>query len=65
MAKIENPYIRAPEAAALMRISLKTLHNNRYKNRGPKCHKIGKYILYKPEEVLAYIDKHAVLPRHV
>jgi predicted DNA-binding transcriptional regulator AlpA len=58
MENLHSPYIRACDAAKLMSISVKTLYNNRYQNKGPKCYKVGRLILYKPEDVLAYVEKH-------
>ena len=59
--EIDSPFIRAEKAAELMGIALKTLHNNRYNKKGPKYYKVGKFVLYKPEEVLAYVEQHVII----
>jgi len=41
------------------RISLRTLSNWRYANRGPKYHRLGNRILYKLDDVLEWESRQA------
>ena len=59
---MEKRWITNDEAAELLGITPGTLENWRVQQREdqPKCHKIGRNIKYKPSDVEAWIEEHAV-----
>ena len=53
------------EAAAFLGISPKTLNNYRFNSKGPKYSKFGKFIVYRMEDLIDYLNKHTVDPSKV
>jgi predicted DNA-binding transcriptional regulator AlpA len=49
----------AEETAAYLRRPLKTLYRWRYVGKGPRALKVGRSLLYKAEEVRAWVDEQA------
>ena len=48
------------ETANFLGIAISTLYQLTYKGTGPRCYKVGKYRRFKPLEVLAWLNAHAV-----
>jgi len=53
--------ITTAEAAAMFGIPKGTLNNLRYQKRGPKYFKRGKRCLYKPQDILRWIEERPVM----
>jgi excisionase family DNA binding protein len=51
-----GPLLTAEECAAYIKIPVQTLYDWRYRGIGPRSHKIGKYLRFRPSEVDAWID---------
>ena len=47
------------ETAAYLRRPVKTLYQWRYRGVGPTAHKVGRALLYKADEVHAWLDQQA------
>ena len=48
------------ETANFLGIAISTLYQLTYKGTGPRCYKVGKYRRFKPQEVLAWLNAHAI-----
>lgn len=48
------------ETANFLGIAISTLYQLTYKGTGPRCYKVGKYRRFKPLEVLAWLNAHAI-----
>ncbi len=48
------------ETANFLGIAIATLYQLTYKGTGPRCYKVGKYRRFKPLEVLAWLNAHAI-----
>lgn len=57
------PALDEVEAARVLGISAGGLRNMRSQNRGPKYRRLGRRIVYLPEDLLQYLDACAVEPR--
>lgn len=57
-----SEFLNDVQAAALINYSPKTLRNYRHARRGPTYHKIGKKILYRRKDLLAWVEKHRIDP---
>ena len=55
----EMPLLTTPEAAAILRLSRRTLEDYRTKGNGPTYRRLGKKIVYRPEDLNAWIDARA------
>lgn len=57
----ENPTKIAPlwgveDVAAFLRVPVQTVYSWRAKGTGPKGRRVGKYLRYRPEDVIAWFD---------
>lgn len=50
------PYLRTAEAAALLRLSPRTLEKHRVHGTGPAYRKVGGTILYVAEELISWVE---------
>ncbi|MGH1565142.1 helix-turn-helix transcriptional regulator [Mumia sp. DW29H23] len=48
------------EAAAYLRVAVKTLYQWRCQGIGPTSYRVGGYLGYRPTEVCAWVDAQAV-----
>jgi excisionase family DNA binding protein len=58
----EENYMRTAEAAKYLKVSGDQMENWRYANAGPKYVKIGRIVLYRREDLDAYIAGAVVTP---
>ena len=58
---MEKLMITTQEAAAMFSIPSGTLANMRSQKRGPKYFKFGKRCLYKPEDILKWIERSQIV----
>lgn len=47
------------EVAAYLKVSVNTLRYWRARGEGPRCHRFGKHLRYRVEDVDAWVDEHA------
>lgn len=60
MANNDQPeYLIADEAAALARVPVKTLYVWRHNGTGPRARRVGKRLLYRRDELIAWIEAKA------
>lgn len=52
----EDPLLNIEEAAAYLRVPLKTLYNWRYRGVAPKGIKLGSKVFYRQSQLDAFID---------
>ncbi|BBK38295.1 hypothetical protein STAQ_33730 [Allostella sp. ATCC 35155] len=55
----DNPFLTADEAAALLRLSPRSLEGFRYRGNGPRYSKAGRRVLYRRADIEAWIDRQA------
>ena len=55
----DSPLLSTVEAAAVLRLSKRTLEDFRTKGTGPTYRRLGKKIYYRPEDLNAWIDDRA------
>jgi excisionase family DNA binding protein len=55
----EKEFLTTAEAAELLRTPIGTMYQWRHRNEGPPAHKIGKRLLYKRVDLLAWIGGQA------
>lgn len=58
-SRIAPRYLLTAEAAELLRMPVKTLHEWRSKGVGPKARRVGKHLLYDQDEVIAWVESQA------
>lgn len=51
------PLWSAQDVAAYLRVPLQTIYYWRSTGYGPKARRIGKYLRYRPDEVMAWLDQ--------
>lgn len=56
--------ITEKEAAQFLSVSLRTIQNWRFRNRGPKYKKLGRLVRYSVADLYAYAEKETVTPVH-
>ena len=56
--------ITEKEAALFLSVSLRTIQNWRFRNRGPKYKKLGRLVRYSIADLSAYAEKETVTPVH-
>lgn len=52
-------YLTAEEAAALIRTPVATLYQWRHKGVGPRARKVGRKLLYRRDELVAWVEAQA------
>jgi len=52
-----NEFIRTPATARMLGISEATLRCWRVQGKGPRFFKVGSLVMYKPDDVHAFIDQ--------
>ena len=52
-------YVTAADAAKLLHISARTLERKRSRGDGPKFHKVGRRVLYRPEVIEAWLAENS------
>lgn len=52
-------YLLADEVADLIRTPKATLYRWRHSGEGPRARKVGKRLLYRRDEVLAWVERQA------
>ena len=55
--KAPSPYMRPAEAAKYVRLSVATLAQMRVEQRGPRYYKAGVKVLYKMEDLTAWVER--------
>ena len=56
--------ITEKEAAHFLSVSLRTIQNWRFRNRGPKYKKLGRLVRYSVADLSAYAESETVTPVH-
>ncbi|GAB3705975.1 hypothetical protein GCM10027598_07780 [Amycolatopsis oliviviridis] len=51
-----NPLWTVDDVAAYLKVPVKTLYDWRTRDYGPKGKRVGKYLRYKAEEVIAWFE---------
>lgn len=59
----ETEYLLVDEVAALARIPKATLYQYRYQGRGPRAYRVGRRLLYRRADVVAWIEGEPTEPR--
>ncbi len=59
----EPELLTITEAADLVRAPVATLRYWRHLRTGPRCFRLGRRVLYRREDLQAWIDAHAEQPR--
>jgi predicted DNA-binding transcriptional regulator AlpA len=55
-AGLPQRYLRTPEAARLVGLSIRTLEKHRIYGTGPQYSKLGGRVVYRVEDVQAWVD---------
>jgi excisionase family DNA binding protein len=50
------PLWTVQEVAEFLRVPVQTLYSWRSTNSGPPARRVGKYLRYRPEDVMAWVD---------
>ena len=50
------PLWSVDDVAEYLRVPVQTLYSWRAKGAGPKARRVGKYLRYRPEDVIAWFD---------
>jgi predicted DNA-binding transcriptional regulator AlpA len=50
------PLWSVEDVAAYLRVPVQTAYSWRAKGTGPRARKVGKYLRYRPEDVIAWFD---------
>jgi hypothetical protein len=53
-------YIREKQVAEITSLKLPTLRNHRFLGKGIPYIKVGKTVLYDPDDVIAFMESHRV-----
>ena len=61
---ISQQLITEKEAAQFLSVSLRTIQNWRFRNRGPKYKKLGRLVRYSVADLSAYAEGKTVTPVH-
>lgn len=48
------------ETAQYLGVSVKTLYQWRWQKTGPQSYTVGRFVRYRPDEVRAWVDEHAL-----
>ena len=48
------------ETAQYLGVAVKTLYQWRWRKIGPRSYTVGKFVRYRPDEVRAWVDGHAL-----
>lgn len=57
--RIEPEYLLTDEASELIRTPRATLYQWRHQGIGPPARRVGKRLLYRRDELIAWVEKHA------
>ncbi len=49
------------ETAEYLGVAVKTLYGWRWQKIGPTSYRVGRYVRYRPDEVLAWVDAQALV----
>lgn len=60
MPNVQSTLLSEPQAAALLRIGTSTLRRIRRCGNGPRHIRIGAAIRYRPSDLAAWVEAHAV-----
>ncbi len=52
-----NQLMTPSEVAELLQVPVRTIHNWRYRNTGPKGFRVGKHVRFKRSDVEAWIEE--------
>lgn len=55
-----EPLWSIEEAADYLGVAVKTLYQWRWQKTGPQSYRIGRFVRYRPDEVRAWVDDHAL-----
>lgn len=61
---ISKNYLTEKEASLFLSVSLRTIQNWRFRNRGPKYKKLGRLVRYSIADLSAYVERETVTPVH-
>ena len=59
LAELPHRYLRTPEAARFVGISIRTLEKHRIYGTGPRYSKLGGRVVYRVEDLQAWVDRGA------
>jgi len=59
LAGLPQRYLRTPEAARLVGLSIRTLEKHRIYGTGPRYSKLGGRVVYRLEDLQAWVDRGA------
>ena len=60
--QIAKNYLTEKEASLFLSVSLRTIQNWRFRNRGPKYKKLGRLVRYSIADLSAYAEQNSITP---